>query len=523
MAKYGISHGSIPADLYSVNQLSSAYWQDHAESLAVHRLGAPLILAILGLVSNANLESIAYFPLPGILLPVLGFLIVRTLTNSRGVALLFFAFFTFEIGMDRFNFIYHAWGFVLHFTVLLVVIKLLKTDNSVLRHSRSLSAILFLLIFVSYQTYYHIEIFNFLLLTGIIASALVLKKLNGKKNISLNTKSLLIPALVVLLVVFGIDTVPYFYFEKGYDTKVLPTGQEIATSVFNILQMNTEEAKTFRSDLPSAAFYIDVGLGVIIVLSFAAFAFYAFLKRRSRPVRAFLEKNDNVILVTVLFALLLVSIGEMAVYLGAGEIVARYLFGLLPIAAIYSMYWFSTTFKRNTVIRIACFVVIFSMISLNIAKYNILTNDIAYKDRSSGGYISETQHITDWLLSHMQQGKILTSHRISGIIFGASPDYNKDNTIVSQPFEKNIKIFEKSVLGNDGSELCSFMQTKRYDMLIVSEHFEDRVILGQAWGGDETSIKPIGESLHNLNNFGCLDRVYSDNHLQIYRTEPSIK
>lgn len=476
-----------------------SYWAGHANKFSEHRILTSLLLVVMSESLGVKIEEIAYLPIIGMLIPLLGAVIIRLLTQSKLVVLAYTTFLVFTPFLDQFRFNYQPLAYLYHFLLLYFVVRLIFTGSENNSKRRAIILMILVLIIDSYQSYYAVELSNLMLFLGILVF-IVLNNLcfyfpYPQKLFRYSVMNL---SLISLLVLLGIDNIVYTEFTGDYPQKLFKG----LYNIINIIMKTRVLQLSFTPTSPLVSLYLDVAIRAILILMVLIPMVFDGITRKG-----LLQKM--IPLLPLFFGLLFYSILEPIVYQGITNdyVVSRNMILYLPIASFVVLGDIKISNKR---IKSLMKMTIMLILILQTSRYAIISKS-DYQSNLSRGIREYAMVATDRIMPYLTPRHIMSSHQISSIIFVQAVIHQKDIDISPNPFKDKVSVLYESLINNKEEVLRSEFLCD----LIMARVFEDRMVEGAIWGGMSTHSPPFGSSLYNINNFSSFNKIY-DNGMILY-------
>jgi hypothetical protein len=364
--------------------------------------------------------------------------------------------------------------------------------------NRAAILMILILIITSYQSYYAVELSNFMLFFGIlifIVSYNLWRHHCPIENLRYFVVNL---SLISLLILLGVDNIVYMELKGDYLQKLFIG---LNSSVIRLMKPH-ELQQAYTPTAPLSALYLDLVIRTVLVL-----VVLTSLILDGMAKKGLLQKT--ITLLPLFFALLFYSILEPIVYQGitTDYIVSRNMVLYLPIASFVILGEIKMSKKR---VRLLMKMITVLILVFVILRYVIISNSDYQRNVSKDLRVYITI-AADRMIPYLTPRYILSSHEISSVMFVQAVIHQRDHDIYPNPFKDKAPILYEALINNKGELLRSEFTCD----LIMARTFKDRQVRGEIWGGTSTISPPLGNSLYNMNNFSFFNKIY-DNGMIMY-------
>lgn len=481
--------GHIPVNPYTI--LGS--WQTHANFIS-SRGGVVSFLAIMSSVTGVSVNSVSHLPLTGIMFVLIAFVLGRRIGNLL-LGLLFAVLFGFmwHPTLTSTSLGYEAYGNLLQFVVIFVLVWRCADENGLQRNSFLAISLLFIALL---QTYYMAEF-----LTAVIITVMSILSISFKK-LKMEIKSLAgmtYLALYCCIVFLAFDTVMYTFIQTESLGLLFSTLSNYVSYVFSIIFGKTAAIQEFRPYTNPISKYLDLLSSVLTwLITIIGIAFYLNTLRKSKSNK--LTQKGNVIHIIILSLLFTFAVRTL-IYGIKGKIAIGWIYQAVIVFALIQIWLISrlrTKLKYLLPILLVC---------MSITRFSLIWTDQTMS--MVADYSSTARPSANWIGHKIYSGSIVSSNQLSAEVFGAVAEFGKANSISVNQFGYNAK----NLLTGDSSDLNRLFLAKQYNYLLLSRRFASQPVFGGFWG---PYIPPLGNKLEIFNNYTCLSRIFDDGLSTLY-------
>lgn len=295
-------------------------------NLRSYKLLVVLLPVFLGQVTGIPIPEWIFFPLAGVFIPLLGYLIVRRILFSEAYAFVYGAYLAFESQslLRNYNTNIQGYGFIFFFTILFILAKELGSKTSPHRSSYILLMTFFVAVLLSY---YSTEFYS----VTFIAILVILFYLRKNCYAYSVTKNLFAVFLIFML---SFEKLVYSYLRIIVQGKSKSIFDPIWAFISNVLKVFTGEIQKYaeptKISTPGSLLYLNALLMFLLFLPIASSLFHSSKKNR----RLEFIKNGQL---RTLFSTSVIVTGILDVlFYGVleGDIDLKFFYMFFPISAL---------------------------------------------------------------------------------------------------------------------------------------------------------------------------------------------
>jgi hypothetical protein len=344
--------------------------------------------------------------------------------------------------------------------------------------------------------YYAVVGFNMAFLLGVIGAMYILSK--ARRKTAAKTKS---PILIGTITIFALisvvflvsDPIVFDQLDSGWLTNADANSGRFFSQIEDLTQLSTSSfSKSTPLSTDITSLYLSVAILSITFCSAIIYVIHAILKNRLD------------ITVVVVSAVIVASVFEPLMYLGVTSLIFRNATFILPLFAMFAIRQLS----RSANIRIIGIALIVALVAMNGVRYFLAMENNVYDSWTAEHYSSTLDPVTDWSIASFSSGGIISSHQISGILFGKLVQFDKENDLYVDQFNKRVLAFEAS----EPAILC---QDLYYKAVVLSDYFKYQTVYGALYGEDG-QIAPMGDKIYVINDTDCFNKQYDDGIASVY-------
>jgi hypothetical protein len=472
-------------------------WQNHANSLSL-RFVPTIFLLLLNHLTGIPLQSLALYPLLGLVFAFLAFVFASNLAGSRIVGLIFALAVTLDpLTVLTRNIYYISVGLMLFWLFLIFWIKWIKNPDS-----KKYPILIFVTFILAFFSYYTAEFLIIIVMFAFSILSVVLRRF-GKNLDKPKGHMYLTLAFLAIFVVF--DPVFSNTFSSLSLSRAVSTIQRYLNYLFAFFGAGPASAVSEYRPNYSNLLPLYTQLLQYVIIGFCIFVYIFLSFRQIRKEKKITLKSEHIIFLSLFFA----GAVETFVYLTMGfGFNLKSLLWFLLLATLYSLYRFYKRIEghpkkwrhRGIVLRSLIIFIVSMMIFVGITKTIIPVFDGSSLEEPH--FFSNMQATSIWISQNMNSGKIITDGRFAAELFAQLVAVGKQNSLISTRFSTNDINYLR---GNYSIESPS--------IIVLPSSMSTRSFSG----GDIWAINfPLGNATEGLNQLTNLNKVYDDGFGLIY-------
>jgi hypothetical protein len=475
-------------------------WVEHIGSVIGYP-GTELFSAAFCLVTGMPLDTIVYLPLYGIPMIALVYLIGSKLGGTP-IGLVYAFAFSLCTAYFLSETAYQLLGFVGHALVVLLVLRIIAKGAA----GRDI-LLLSLTLATTTIAYYAASLFNMVFLLGCATGQILVTR--SSQGFSVGRTRLGAAALL--------SAVMYFFLDSKFFS-MIPNIGIVPAVVYDYLQAKlfglqyAQEGFLFSSPqnlLVSGGSVISDVILVVVPTLYLAYATVVALFRRRMVL--------PVTLFVMLFGFVATGAVETIAYAITGGVTRRYFWYFAMPLALYLVFRLVGNVAYGTKIRrlIGRVCVLSMLMIILFTSYQVFYAPIVFSDYSPITMVTfkYADPVATWVSEYFQDGSVVSDHQVSSTVFFKIVDAGKVGQVSVATLWSDAYPFYDSVSGANATELHTVLTTHAYTGVIMLSMFESKAMYGDL---GRYMTPPLDGSMHNLNNFTSLSKVYDDSLGELY-------